>query len=90
MLRNQNTQPLPFNDRLFFTINEEEDGDVFPHGVVMAPADITEAEARARIDRAYRRAVERHPETWNWDDVIDQLEADDFRHIQAGHWVEKG
>ena len=61
MLRNLSTPPVPFENRLFFTINEEEDGDVFPHGIVIAPAGITEAEARTRIDRAYRRAVRASP-----------------------------
>lgn len=88
MLKNRNAKAELFVNRIYFVLIEEEDGDVFPHGIIACPAGMHEPEARCRIHNAYRKVVRRHPDSWNWEGVIQQLEAENFQHIIPAYWIE--
>lgn len=78
-----------FGGRLIATL-EDNDGNVFyPHGAVIAPLSMTtEAEVRDAITQAHQKAVDANPEEWNYDDVIDNLEAAGFSHFSPIRWIE--
>jgi hypothetical protein len=88
MLKNRNVKPEIFINRIYFVLIEEEDGDVFPHGIIACPAGMREDEARGRMWNSYRKVVRRNRDSWNWEQVIQQLESDGFQHIQCGYWIE--
>ena len=90
MLQNVNVKPVRFEGRLFFVLIELESGSVYLHGVVAAPASMTEKEARRTIDQMHALVVKMNPDGWNWDDLSTALIAKGFKHIRAGYWIQEG
>ena len=90
MIHNLKTKPIAVLGHFYFVLLEEEDGNIYPHGIVVAPLCMTHEDARKRIDDAYRMAVETNPETWNWEQVLLRIEAYGFQFIECGYWVEHG
>jgi len=82
-------KPIRFNDRLHFVLLEINDGDVYPHGIVIAPAEMNEAEAIHCIERMERWAIGFHGDVWTWDHVIDALKRKNFGYIRSGYFVEQ-
>ncbi len=79
----------PYHGRIYITLQDMDGSDVFPHGIAVAPPSIrTKEQALREIDAAYFRAVDANPEEWNYDDVIQQIKAAGFDHIDCAHWIE--
>lgn len=89
MLQNRDVKAKPTNigGRIFFVLFDEEDGHTYPHGIVMCPPGMRHYEADNKIHNSFRKVVRRNPDTWDWEQVIQQLEDDGFQHFVAGYWV---
>ena len=75
-------------DRLHIVLQDIDSGDVYNHGIAVAPVGVKAKEAKERINKAYQKAVDANPEEWNYDDVIQNLKDDGFDHIEAEVWTE--
>ena len=79
----------PHNGRLYVHLADVDGKEVYPHGIVVAPATTTTQQAALQaVDRAYAQAIRSHPEDWNYDDVIRNLEAAGWDYIACAYWVE--
>lgn len=81
----------PFNGRIFIILEDHGDGEVWPHGIAVAPGCIRSKGAALRaVDRAFEKAVARAGEEWNYDDVFTELQAAGFDLIDPAYWIEEG
>ena len=77
------------NGRLYVALFDQDGRDVYFHGVVIAPANITEENvAEDTINSAYTKVRYEHPDDWNFGEVIDALKLAGWEHIACATWVE--
>ena len=83
-------QVQAFGGRLFIVLEDHGDGEVWPHGLAIAPKKIKSKEAALKaIDKAFEKAVARVGEEWNYDDVFEELKKAGFDLIDPAYWVEE-
>ena len=79
----------PHHGRIYVHLADVDGREVYPRGIVVAPATITTEQAALQaVDRAYSQAVRANPTDWNYDDVIGNLEAAGWEYIACAYWVE--
>ena len=90
MLTNMQSKPIRFDGRLYFVLVETDGANVCPKGIVVAPPNMGEKEARHCIERMTRWAIGwRFGKRWRWADVVAALQRKGFEYIKAGYVVER-
>lgn len=87
-IKGQSRQVALWNDRPVVVLMEDEHGEQYYHGVMIGPAGMSVRAALKKLDAAYRRAVRKAGDEWNYDDVLAEMKAAGFEEVLAAEWWE--